>query len=54
MEEYGNLKVINDLNMAREDDKAYILDFNHFLNEEDEGKEQFLVVNKEIFGKVYD
>ncbi len=53
-EDYEKLKVINDLNMAREDDKAYILDFNHFLSEEDEGKEQFLVINKAIFGKIYD
>lgn len=52
--DFENLKTINDLNMAREDDKAYILDFAHFLSEEDEGKEQFLVVNKEIFGKIYD
>jgi len=36
MEEYSQLKTINDLNMAREDDKAYILDFAHFLSEEDE------------------
>jgi len=40
--------------MAREDDKAYILDFAHFLSEEDEGKEQFLVINKAIFGKIHD
>ena len=54
MEDFDSLKTINDLNMAREDDKAYILDFAHFLSEEDEWKEQFLVINKEIFGRIYD
>ena len=52
--DFLSLKTINDLNMAREDDKAYILDFAHFLSEEDEGKEQFLVINKEIFWRIYD
>lgn len=52
-EDVAALRVINDLNLAREENKAYILDFSNYLDDEDDGKEQFLVINQKIYSKIY-